>query len=622
MGSARRGFPRERRIASAFLGLLCALGAGPAAAQQRNIQTYTSADGLAQEQVLGVYQDTTGFLWLGTNGGGASRYDGQGFRTFNLADGLRSNFVVDFAEDTAGVLWAATEAGGLCSFDGSRFHCVEEEAGLPSGDVRALAADRWEGLWAATAAGVAHVREGTVHSYTTSDGLPAAECFAVAVDAAGSLWVGTAAGLARRDGARFIPQWPEVLGRRQVGVLLETPEGLVVGTDSGAWLLAGDGLRRLDLPPPLDGAQITGAARDPAGALWLTTSRGAARVFLPLGKKRPLPFETEKQAGLPSDSLSGVAVDREGNVWIGSVAGVSKLVPGPFLAYTQADGMPDKYVSGVASDARGRLWIAMPHGGIAIHDGRSLRPIRHNEALKDLGIYSLALLRDGRMLAGGKQGLSLFEGERMVRVFRTSDGVPNAPVDSLAADGRGAWLGTRLGLARFEDGRIVAVPAELGTLSVSTLARDRQGRLWIGLRSGGVVIYDGRGIERLNAGNGLTDQTILDLEPHPDGSMWVASGGEGAFRIEDGKIRRYSTRNGLVDDTVWLLLCDRRGDVWLYTSRGLDRLQGGRLRHYDLGDGLIALEASNGAGWEDPEGGLWFGTGHGLVRFVDRKSVV
>jgi diguanylate cyclase (GGDEF)-like protein len=608
------GGRRGIRAVAVALGLILAAAAGPAAAQQLNIHTYTNDDGLPQQQVFSLHQDATGYLWLGSYGG-ASRFNGHGFRTFNLADGLRSNVVVGFAEDTLSSLWVATRGGGLCRFDGERFHCAGKEAGLPSDEVFALASDRSGGLWAATSEGVAHLSGGPFQVYTKANGLPSAECLAVVMGPPGQVWVGTAAGLARRAGSRFVPVAPEVLGRRRVSVLLPTPAGLVVGTDAGAYLFKNGRLSRLALPLPLTDAAVTGGASDAEGGFWLTTMQGGAHF-------KDGRFTVVSEAnGLPIRALYSALVDRESNVWLGSPDGVSKVVPGPFLGYTELQGLPHPYVGALAADGRSRLWIGMPFGGIAIRDGEALRLIGRQQGLTDPGVFSLAALPDGRMLGGTRTGLVVFAGERVVDTYREAGGLPLGHVVTLLADGRGAWVGSEHGLAHWREGVVlpVAEPA-LRNLAIYSLARDRRGRLWAGLKSGGVLIYDGHTVERLNAANGLTNQTVWHLALHPDGAMWVTSDGEGVFRIQEGVIRHYTSRDGLADNNVWQVLCDRHGDVWLYTSHGLDRFDGHKFRHYDHSDGLIGIEGSSGAALQDAAGEIWFGTGYGVARFVPREE--
>jgi len=365
-------------------------------------------------------------------------------------------------------------------------------------------------------------------------------------------------------------------------------------------------------------ATITGAAVDAGGALWLTTRKGAARYH----DGRFIPVETSSAA--LEGNLFGILADREGNIWIGTNDGVSKLVSGPFRGYSEAESLPSKYVSSLTGDATGGVWIGMPFGGIAIYENENLRLLGDNSEIAPRTVTALAALSDGRMLAGTAEGLILLQGERIEKVYQTTDGLPHRRVTCLLADATGAWIGTQQGLARFQDGRISGLISAVAPKAlrerIEALALDRQGRLWVGVHSGGVAIYDGRVVERLTAANGLTHQLVSHFALQADGSMWVATSGEGVFRVKDGNIRHYTTADGLVDDTVWQLLFDRRGDLWLYTNRGLDRFDGRSFRHYGRGDGLIALEGTNGAAWEDPSGDLWFGTANGVMRFMPAEE--
>src|ERR1700716_4162882 len=61
------------------------------------IRSYTVGDGLLQDRVLKIKQDSRGFLWFCT-AGGISRFDGYGFANFTTADGLPDRHVNDFLE--------------------------------------------------------------------------------------------------------------------------------------------------------------------------------------------------------------------------------------------------------------------------------------------------------------------------------------------------------------------------------------------------------------------------------------------------------------------------------------------------------------------------------------------
>jgi signal transduction histidine kinase len=208
-------------------------------------------------------------------------------------------------------------------------------------------------------------------------------------------------------------------------------------------------------------------------------------------------------------------------------------------------------------------------------------------------------------------------------VYGEADGLPSLFIASLLTDSAGTWIGTDRGLARLERGRIrvVSHPSMPAEMAVMVMKRDTRGRLWLGLRAGGVVIWDGREAVRLGAAQGLTDQTVWSLSPDVDGAMWLGTNGDGAFRVAGDSIRRLGTAQGLANDFVWQVLRDSHGGVWLYTSRGLDHFDRNTVRHYARGDGLLDLEGAATAVWEDVNGDLWFGSGTGVTRFVPRRAV-
>jgi len=87
-------------------------------AQEYGYKHYTIQDGLVQSQVCKIFQDSRGFIWIGTKGG-ASRFDGISFVNFTTKDGLFNNIILFFTEDHKGVVWLAT-VEGLVSIDGNK----------------------------------------------------------------------------------------------------------------------------------------------------------------------------------------------------------------------------------------------------------------------------------------------------------------------------------------------------------------------------------------------------------------------------------------------------------------------------------------------------------------------
>ena len=87
---------------------------------QLYFENITTDDGLSDNTITCIYQDSKGFLWIGTSNG-LNKYDGLTFKSFYAKEGdpnsLSGNSIVDIIEDTQGVFWIASRDGGITSYD-------------------------------------------------------------------------------------------------------------------------------------------------------------------------------------------------------------------------------------------------------------------------------------------------------------------------------------------------------------------------------------------------------------------------------------------------------------------------------------------------------------------------
>src|SRR5581483_2696311 len=95
------------------------LAATSAIAQRYTFRTYGQADGLGNLTPLSLFQDRTGFLWVGTQNG-LFRYDGERFDSFDTSAGLPTATIVSLTGDDHGGLIVAT-TGGVARLSGARF---------------------------------------------------------------------------------------------------------------------------------------------------------------------------------------------------------------------------------------------------------------------------------------------------------------------------------------------------------------------------------------------------------------------------------------------------------------------------------------------------------------------
>jgi ligand-binding sensor domain-containing protein/two-component sensor histidine kinase len=166
---------------------------------------YSEADGLRPfTTALSFCEDAAGNMWLGLREGGLARYKDGRFTLFGLDEGLPAGAVNGLYRDQAGRLWAAIGQGGLCRIDdpnADRPHLVTytKREGLASNIVQDATGDSAGRIYILTLRGIDRLdpETGNIRHYSAIDGLTGGEFRASFRDRTGALWFGTTRGLSR-----------------------------------------------------------------------------------------------------------------------------------------------------------------------------------------------------------------------------------------------------------------------------------------------------------------------------------------------------------------------------------------------------------------------------------------
>ncbi len=315
-----------------------------------------------------------------------------------------------------------------------------------------------------------------------------------------------------------------------------------------------------------------------ARCFWLCLLAGLAGVASPAGPELPQPRQLSVFDGLPSNRVNAIAEDRQGYLWIGTRDGLARYDGVGFRVWQVGEGLRDNFVWTVHVDARDRVWVGTSTAGLARLDpdrerftwyDRSTRP-----EMASNDIWAITSTPDGDLW------------------FGTSDG----GLHRISIDDR---------LQRF--GHDPEDPESLPSESVSHLAVDHDGSLWVGTKAG-VVRWNGRGFERLPAeqlGTGIVDGMTLDDE----GNLWMGIHGGGRVRRPGGRIEGLPWRDPEQrEPALHMLLRDSHGAYWLDTPSGLAWARHGVVDNVPLysttSRGMV--RPSWAAAYEDREGGLWF----------------
>jgi ligand-binding sensor domain-containing protein/signal transduction histidine kinase len=163
------------------------------------------AEGLPRRsEVLSFAEDRSGSVWIGFREGGAARYRHGRFDLFGGAAGLPADEILKMYVDAAGRLWLGSNSYGLARIDdpaagNPAFRFYSNADGLTSNIIRSIAADGLHRLYLGTSRSVDRFdpATGRVKRYTTADGLAANESQVAYADRHGALWFGTWNGISR-----------------------------------------------------------------------------------------------------------------------------------------------------------------------------------------------------------------------------------------------------------------------------------------------------------------------------------------------------------------------------------------------------------------------------------------
>ena len=549
-------------------------------------------------------------------------------RIWQTDDGLPQNSVFDIAQTSDGYLWVGTREG-LARFDGVRFTVVDDLAApeLKNGWITALCTGRDGSLWIGLeAGGVTRLKDGVFSHFTEAGGLASTQIHCLFEAKDGTVWIGSRGGLNRyRDGK----------------------------------------LTRLTQQEGLADNFVQGICEDSQGLLRVATRRGLNT----LSKEGVVTGVVSFGTNWTANALREVSADRQGNLWIGSVDGLTRVSATETAFYGLAEGLPDRVVNVVFADHAGQTWVGT-YGGLArIVNGKVIPRTGHESVFGDL-VYVIFEDREDNLWVGARDGLYRLNPARFT-TYTTSEGLTRNNVMSVCEDRSGTiWLGIwDGGLNALRGGKVTAYnsPVELARDSVLSLYEGRasvpaspilpasaQARgdarppgdaqsgalgttrpttnvdsgaredarpparsdiaLWIGMDlNGGLNLFTNGSREAVPRPPGLLNGAIRVIEQAADGALWI--GTSAGLNVWGGNAcAAYTVANGLAGDDVLAILADSDGGVWLGTDGGLARWEKGKFTNFTTRDGLShnAVDAL----YQDRDHTLWIGTrGGGLNRF-------
>lgn len=636
-----------------------------------NVSYLNMAAGMPNNFADDIFQDSYGFVWISTHGGGLVRYDGFNYMNFNLGSSgisLRSNSCRNVYEDHFKRLWIAFEEGPQV-LDLKTMQPV-----IPPCENKKVEAQLNKALKNL--------------------------CTRMYCDAKGNLWMVSFNLLTRisfnekgevnRVLSISYPYKAPDLGLCDVyrnGTVVMCNNGVVSEFSVQNNRLAAKNISSMFLP--LD-YRYAGAVISYHGKIWLGTNRGlynsAKQEFHALGTVHSLQHEVVTSLAITEDdkllvgTLCGVDIiddktgmiehwncssvnplssnfvnsllAKDGQIWVGTeTGGITKLAPRQLqLEFFKHDAANPASLSPNAVNAMyaapdGTLWVGTVEGGLnaLAPDSRNFTHYTMaNSGLPHNSVSTLAADNRGNLWIGTwGTGIAVMNLQQPGRIIPLVVDAKHQPFLNFAGVlvydpiNDGMWLGTNDGLFFYDLKRQQLIEPFRGCLNVrgcigSLITRD--GKLLMGCVQGMVEInlksrIPGKGDFAVkyhqykldDPKSGVIDK-ILSFCLAKDGKIWLGSNGYGLYCYnynKEGKtyVKSFTTNNGLANNTVKGIVEDNQGMLWIATDNGLSIFnpKTETFSNYSRKDGLLSSQFYFNGAIRDAKGKIYLGTDEGLM---------
>lgn len=619
------------------------------------------------------------------------------FQFLDVDDGLSQNSVVDIIQDSYGFIWIATQ-DGLNRYDGKNFVYFEKYFNditkFDYSKLGRLYVDEDDKLWLTLSNGSLEYMDPNTNDFRLVPEIPEASCLLqVDVD---THWIGTfGSGLFNLVNGNT--QFDKRIPPQSIYNIRKFSDGKIgIAAERGFYLY--DGYEFFFYPIP-GGYQVSDVLPDESGTIWISTFGGGMYQFNQENEKieqfhgididanieeiwiddegrfwaatfgkgiftfhlndrvvRQFSQDPKDKSSLGYDDVLCIFQDDSGTLWFGTDgAGLALTgqVPKKFNKLVQSQvksGIQVDIVRSIFAYDDGRTWMGTWGKGLVYFNRESGELFNYyaddrKESLSNNRVISLAMDGENDLWLSVQEGGIdiLIESEQN----KDPDGAhfqhkaiglkDNTIYDMLPESRTSMWLACRYtGLTLFdknkgilkqflaERGNSTAIPSNF----IQVIEPGPNGTLFLGTENSGVVIFDKesetfKSIESLANKQTLSSKQIKSLnfiEP----LLWIGTqnGGLNCYHTETGKITAFRREQGLPNNVVYAVLNDDENDLWISTNRGICEIkpiiskellpQDIDVHCFDVFDGLQGMEFNTGAYFRSESGTLFFGGLNGI----------
>ena len=623
-------------------------------AQSKNLifNNINIEQGISQSTIEDIFQDSEGYIWLGTNDG-LNRYNGYEFKIYNYEEyqnSISHNGITDITEDKYGNIWVNTVSGvnKINKKTEKISNYTEINGKIKEDSTTEIIVTKDNNILVGTYEGlnIYNAKEDRFDIILEQkDGILSSCIYSIDEDINGNIWIGTELGLNKLS--KDFKVLETYTSESEIyNIFCDDENGFVwAGSDSSGLLKIDTKTKEVkqyinnieDLNS-LPANQVGAIIRDSKGNLWVGTTNGLARY-----NEKNDSFDVYKNKVYDKNSLvyndvGSIIEDREGVLWVGTYSGISIFDTESSIKYYNA-GLDDGYllsenmVHGIYEDDEGYLWIGSRTKGVNIIDRENntskFISMENNNVIQSNSINDITGYKDFIFVATDAGVLKINKKENTIQNYNLEDGLIGENVkDIFVCDKNYLWIGSTngLNLLDIENDKIIDMTDYVDEGSyVRYVYQGQDGSYYIGfLRDGGLGIIEPNSKETKYYKNIPNDKTSISsnriryINEDSKGNIWIGTSyGLNKYDPKTKVFKRYTTSDGIANNTIYGVLVDDNDNIWVSTNKGISQIdtKNNTVNNLSVTDGLQGNEFNGNAAFKSKSGELFFGGINGLNAF-------
>lgn len=591
--------------------------------------------GLPSSSVYSLFQDSKGYLWLGTEGGGLSQYSGDKLKTYTLKNGLKGINIRAINEDSRGNIVFGNSAG-LHYFNGKQFKTINlSDFNSDIAISSIITFHKAKTIWVATTGLGIYILNETdsgykevKHIYST-DHPNENSIFDMDSDANENVWaVHYNGSIHIFNNTGQLIKTNEMPEQELLSIHCQSSKGLVfIGTTKGAYQLQVDKTYNI-----IKTVSVSNVGNE---LIYDISSNGNTVLFATEKKGVYYHSETEQvflntQNGLPVNVAYKLIADSDGNFWLGTIGGGLVSFQGnAFNFYTKQEGLENASIFNVVRDQNTNDYYLATFGN-GFHklsfNGNSFNIQKVLAKLPDQFITDLTFDNDHNLWFSTKNNGAGYWNGKEVKTISNKNGLLSDNVNCILIDKKNRyWFGTSGGLNLLANGELKDLTTDNGLCNneVQTLFEDSKGNVWIGTLSG-LARYDDRTLRNFDEKDGLLDKTVYSITEDNFGNIWIGTFGGGVYAYSgkgnNSTLKRILSEDDVLSNNIYSIAYNtHRNQLVVGTDKGASVITlndgGTSIKHitnFVKNNGFIAQETNLNALLVE-KNKLFFGTNSGLT---------